>query len=445
MAAIRLTCPPTAVMRVAVRARLNTATAVPLAEEDDGARGAKTVRILDAAAKALNRHGISQTSLAQIAGQIGVTRAALYYYFKDQVELVFQCYLRCCSLMDAAIDTALESDGDCWAKIEAFIDLILGDEALELVALNEIAYLLPHQQSAVLRAISAVRDRLAALIREGAETGQFRSSAPRIVAASILGVVLWIPMAQRWPTYGVRSRGAIVEAVKSTLRWGAAVDREAPCGYAPFTLSPMMLPAVQVFDADVMAAARQEAILATASWLFNLKGVDATSLDEIALQLGVTKKVIYHNVGDKETLLAECYRRAFRFYEEILRQMQQYPGSRIDATCASIDALATASLMRDLAPLEPVGGFEVLPKKIKSEILSSSARMFEMHLSSNRQGQIEGSVRDVDLATYISIRPGAYQWLPKWHDTFDAEELAAAPREIAELVRVGLMPLGAKA
>ena len=84
-----------------------------------------------------------------------------------------------------------------------------------------------------------------------------------------------------------------------------------------FTLSPMGLPAGRAFDPAAMAAARQEALLAAASWLFNLKGVDATSLEEIAVRVGVTKKVIYHNIGDKQTLVAQCIRRAFRFYEDI--------------------------------------------------------------------------------------------------------------------------------
>ncbi|TDC76997.1 TetR/AcrR family transcriptional regulator [Actinomadura sp. 7K507] len=50
----------------------------------------------------------------------------------------------------------------------------------------------------------------------------------------------------------------------------------------------------------------QEAILRTAVELFNRKGYDATSMGDLAKELGLTKAAIYHHVTSKEQLLSRA-------------------------------------------------------------------------------------------------------------------------------------------
>src|SRR3954449_6455912 len=49
----------------------------------------------------------------------------------------------------------------------------------------------------------------------------------------------------------------------------------------------------------------QAAVLRAAIDLFNRKGYDATSIGDVAEELGVTKSAVYHNVPSKEHLLSE--------------------------------------------------------------------------------------------------------------------------------------------
>ncbi len=56
-------------------------------------------------------------------------------------------------------------------------------------------------------------------------------------------------------------------------------------------------------------AAKREAVLRTAARLFNAKGYHATSLDEVAVALNVTKPTIYHYFANKDEILFECTRR----------------------------------------------------------------------------------------------------------------------------------------
>ena len=45
-------------------------------------------RILDTARELFARKGVRQTSLQEIAGQLGITKAALYYHFTSREELI---------------------------------------------------------------------------------------------------------------------------------------------------------------------------------------------------------------------------------------------------------------------------------------------------------------------------------------------------------------------
>ncbi|THD78549.1 MAG: TetR/AcrR family transcriptional regulator [Phenylobacterium sp.] len=408
--------------------------------EDRSSRGVKRVKVLEAAAKALNQHGVSQTSLAAIAEGVGVSRAALYYYFYDQQDLVFQCYSQSCERMVESLDNAALGR-DAPEKINRFVDFLLAGDAPECAALSEIAFLRAEQQDTILGLLESVRARLAGVLDEGARRGELRPCRSGVVAASIIGLISWLPTARRLPTSRELNQDDLLESVQSLLRIGIAADRRAPIAYQVLEFSSMSFPARQVFDAETMAAARREAVTAAASWLFNLKGVDATPLEEIALRLGVTKKVIYHNVGDKETLVAECYRRAFQFYEEIARSMEAYEGPGVDALCAGAHALAEASLREDITPLALVTGLEALPERAREEIQISSERLRQMYLRVYAAGQADGSIRKVNSQAMMNIIPGSFEWLPKWFEAFDAFDHAAAPREVAELLRLGLKPL----
>lgn len=411
-----------------------------LSADSRATRGTKREHVLAEAAKALNSHGLTQTSLAEIAQRVGVSRAALYYYFEDQQDLVFQSYRRSCEILARRLSEASRTRGDAMEVIEAFIDSMLEEEEAEFAALSEAAYLRPEQRSTILGLYAAIQSKIAGLLEDGARRGQLRPCAAGIVAQAIIGLISWIPMARRWRTNIPLSHTDMVDAIKSILRIGIAADRRTTVAYTPFDLSSAEVPMDRIFDAEVMAAAKQEALLASASWLFNLKGVDATSLEEIALRVGVTKKVIYHNVGDKETLVVQCYRRSFKFYESIAARTLNYAGPRISAISASTHAFSEASLREDIAPLAPLAGFESLPASAKEEIQNSAIRIMNNYLAIYEFGQAEGSVRSMNTRALLAVQPGIFEWLPKWFDIITPEDRTMIAAELAELNRIGLSP-----
>jgi AcrR family transcriptional regulator len=75
---------------------------------------------------------------------------------------------------------------------------------------------------------------------------------------------------------------------------------------------------------------KRAALLLAAARMFNEKGFYATSLDDVAASLGVTKPVIYHHLGNKEQVLFECMNIALEKLLEAAREIDGKPGSGLD-------------------------------------------------------------------------------------------------------------------
>lgn len=64
--------------------------------------------------------------------------------------------------------------------------------------------------------------------------------------------------------------------------------------------------------------------------MFNERGFHATSLDDVAASLGVTKPVIYHHLGNKDQVLLECVRVGLGQLRSAADESQRIDGSGLD-------------------------------------------------------------------------------------------------------------------
>ena len=74
----------------------------------------------------------------------------------------------------------------------------------------------------------------------------------------------------------------------------------------------------------------QAAVLRAAIDLFNRKGYDATSIGDVADELGVTKSAVYHHVASKDALLAEALDEALVELEATVAAATAAGGSAYD-------------------------------------------------------------------------------------------------------------------
>lgn len=395
-------------------------------------------RVLDEAARQLNQKGVLLTSLAEIAGKLGVTRGAMYHYVADREDLVFQCYRRAAEIIARHLREAERVGGDSAQVLGDFITRMLDPAEPEIAARAEIAMMNQTQRDTIQGLYDALAARLAHLLETGHREGVLRACDIEVNARVILSLVTWAPLARPW-AHAVGPMGAerLRAAVKATVFDGFSTQLQLP-DYQPLDLSKLAPQVVSAFDRDAALEAKREALLRVASRAFNRKGIDATSLEEIAAQLGTTKRTFHHHIGSKQDLVSACYERAFRIFLFIKDRMLEYSGSRLDALASSMDALARAYPNEELNPLSPLVGHAALSPEGRAKFAVRSDQLGDAYHELIREGAREGSIAEVDVHARALMLPGLLSWLVKDDVPTDPSQQQHIAREIANLVAVGL-------
>ena len=153
-------------------------------------------RMLRAAARCFNQKGFSGTSLNDVAGQLGLTDAALYYYVRNKEELVYLCYLKAAELGRAALETATAGGGTALDRIRRYLHLhaefMLGEPG-PVAIMSEIPSLRTEHREEILRLSREHSARFEALLREGIDEGSIAPCDVRMTGNAIMGALNWIP------------------------------------------------------------------------------------------------------------------------------------------------------------------------------------------------------------------------------------------------------------
>jgi AcrR family transcriptional regulator len=398
---------------------------------------ARRERVLGEATRQLNAGGVSQMSLHDVADRLGLSRAALYYYCEDRADLVYQCYRYACRTTAQRLEEALSQDGPLLARVSAYLRRALDDPEVEPSYISEIGYLRPEHRTEVIQRIDRNVARLAEALAAAVETGELRPCDTSLTARTLLNMASFLPFARHWGIETPKvSRARAIAALEAVIAEGWAAPGSPPVTIRPIDLSPLKPRLTEAFDRQRLTEAKQEAILATASRMFNQQGVDTTSLDQVAAALGSTKRTLYHHIGDKAALVAACYRRAFRIHLFALDQAaaQQPALARFGAYH---QALALAQLNAELSPLRPLDGLDLLDAAEQASIRTLARERTERLRAIFRDGEADGSLRPLDRDAALLILPGATSWMSKGllPAGTDPEPVAA---EVSRLLAHGL-------
>lgn len=405
---------------------------------DNTANPSRHDRVLDEAARQLNSKGVLLTSLAEIAEKLGVSRSAMYYYVADRRDLVFQCYQRAAHITARHLLEATRAGGSAADVLRNFVTRMLDPNEPEIAARAEIAMMDATQRDTIQGLHDALAARLARLIETGQSEGVFRQCDVDVNARIVLSLVTWAPLAAPWAhAIGPLGHSRLLAAAIATLFEGFSTSSKIP-EFRPIDLSTLAPPAVRAFDRDAALQAKREALLRVASRLFNRKGIDSTSLEEIAAQVGATKRTVHHHLGSKADLVIACFDRAFRIFFCIRDGMDSYPGTRIDALASAMHALSLAYPSEDLSPLSPLVGFSALSAEGQKKIEVYGDELGQAYHACIRRGIEEGSIRGVDVEARSLMLPGLTSWLVKDDVPSDSGRQEHIAREVANLVAVGL-------
>jgi len=230
----------------------------------------------------------------------------------------------------------------------------------------------------------------------------------------------------------------LLAAATATVFEGFSRSGQLP-EFQPLDLAALSPPVVSAFDRDAAGQAKREALLRVASRLFNRKGIDATSLDEIAAQVGTTKRTLHHHIGSKQDLVAACYDRAFRIFFLIKDRMLEHQGTRLEALAAAMHALALAYPSDEQTPLSPLVGHGALSLEGQAAFDRNSGLLGDAYHGLIRQGIEESSIVPIDdIEARALMLPGLVSWLVKEDVPRDLAQQRHIAREVANLVALGL-------
>ncbi|GAB5413124.1 MAG: hypothetical protein Cons2KO_07270 [Congregibacter sp.] len=172
------------------------------------------------------------------------------------------------------------------------------------------------------------------------------------------------------------------------------------------------------FNRKAQHDAKRIAILSEAARLFNGKGSRATTLQDVARGLGLTKTSLYYYVRTKEELIYQCYEATLQHQHAFLDNLEQSPRPALSKAEAffkyQFDHWLKAQEGRDshLAALLEIAS---LKPDHRAAIEQSYIDMFKRLRGYLRDAILEGDVRaKCDTTSTARAMIGATDWVFHW-------------------------------
>lgn len=395
------------------------------------ARAARHLAVLDEAAVEFNRVGVAGASLSAIAKRVGLTRAALYNYCADRQDLAHQCYLRACELTQADLARAQASGGRGLDKVGAFMRLALEFDHPPIAVLSETASLPDAPREAVRAARQRNIESLKALIGQGLEDGSIRPCDVDLACQSILGLLSWAPLGRTWTdngdeTFAIRMAAAIPPlAIEGVVAEGVAIPPVRR------RLADVIIPQARDEKEE-----RLESLARAGSRLFNRRGVEGVSLDDVAAEVGATKGLVYHHFDSKPAFVAYCYERAFYIYDRIM-DVAETGETGLECSLLALELNVEAQL-DDLHPMSLTTGFEIFTPTLRRAFTERTNTLAARSVELARRGVRDGTLRPFDLEPVALASAGTFSHLSKWLPPGDNRGSTQIAGEVTRLFLMGL-------
>lgn len=150
--------------------------------------------ILDVASKHFSKAGFSSASLEEIASEVGITKPAIYYHFKDKSALYEAVLLKHLEPLTKRVEEAVSLKTDVEDKlvayIEAFGEFLKERSCLAAVLTHEFAdngENLPESAAVQLAKMLGI---VTSIINEGVDNGVFKTENPMIIQMMIVSSLI---------------------------------------------------------------------------------------------------------------------------------------------------------------------------------------------------------------------------------------------------------------
>lgn len=159
---------------------------------------------------------------------------------------------------------------------------------------------------------------------------------------------------------------------------------------------------------------KREALLHEAGKAFSERGYHATSLDDVAKALGVSKGTLYNYVADKQEILWELHKIAGDIATSAFAAAraeggtgaQMLRGSLVRFIHGLTEELGACRVLLEFEALRPED--RVKARKMRESFENSFIEFIE-------QGMADGSIRKVEPRLMVFTFMGAVNWIPRWY------------------------------
>lgn len=166
-------------------------------EQDAGEpREAKRLSILKAAARIFNERGFHQTSVADVADALGVSKPFLYYYLKNKDDILFECSRIATEQLHAILDEAQMAKLSGWERLRVLLrgyaEVMTTDFGICLIRNTAPGFLPPQSRKKLWSGRRRLNSEVERIIAQGIADGSIRSCDPKVVSFALFGAFNWI-------------------------------------------------------------------------------------------------------------------------------------------------------------------------------------------------------------------------------------------------------------
>jgi AcrR family transcriptional regulator len=184
---------------------------------------------------------------------------------------------------------------------------------------------------------------------------------------------------------------------------------------------------------------KREAVLRAAVRMFNAQGFHATSLDDVAASLGVSKPTIYHYLGNKDQVLFECVTRGVEQLRAAADEARAEPGAGLDRLRRFLRRYGEI-IMDDFGRCVIRTADEQLSTESAARFRALKREIDKAMQGLISEGIADGSITPSDVTLTSFTLAGALNWAARWHKAdgrLAAEEVAA---RMVDVLTQGLAP-----
>jgi AcrR family transcriptional regulator len=184
---------------------------------------------------------------------------------------------------------------------------------------------------------------------------------------------------------------------------------------------------------------KREAVLRAAVRMFNAQGFHATSLDDVAASLGVSKPTIYHYLGNKDQVLLECVTRGVEQLRAAADAARGEAGTGLDRLRRFLTRYAEI-MMDDFGRCVIRTADEQLSAESAARFRALKREIDKAMQGLLAEGMADGSIETGDVTLTGFTLAGALNWPARWHKPDGRLSAEEAASQMVDILTRGLAP-----